>query len=145
MRHNEGVDVRALLRAAAQLAIAGWVAISLLAFVPVFPCSLLEHFRVQLVIVSGLPVALGLALRDGWLDAAIVALVVDLLPIAPDCTGSRRPVPDGEPLRVLVLNVHTESSSFEQVRQLIADERPDVIGLLEVNRQWLAELSSALA
>ena len=44
----------------------------------------------------------------------------------------------GLPLRVLVLNVHTESSGFAEVRRLIADAQPDVVGLVEVDERWLA-------
>ncbi len=44
----------------------------------------------------------------------------------------------GATIRVLLLNVHTESSSFEQVRQLIVDEKPNLIGLVEVDQRWSA-------
>jgi endonuclease/exonuclease/phosphatase (EEP) superfamily protein YafD len=45
---------------------------------------------------------------------------------------------------VLVFNVHTESSSFAAARRLIEDTRPDVIGLVEVDRRWLEALAPSL-
>ena len=53
-------------------------------------------------------------------------------------------MPAGTPLRVLLLNVHTSSTTYEQVRRLIADERPDVVALLEVDGRWLGEFEPAL-
>jgi endonuclease/exonuclease/phosphatase (EEP) superfamily protein YafD len=46
---------------------------------------------------------------------------------------------------VLVLNVHTESKSYEQVMHLIADENPDLIGLVEVDQRWLDAIAPALS
>ena len=43
------------------------------------------------------------------------------------------------------MNVHTESSSFAEVRRLIEGVRPDVIGLVAVDRRWLDALAPTVA
>jgi endonuclease/exonuclease/phosphatase (EEP) superfamily protein YafD len=65
--------------------------------------------------------------------------------LAADLCSAPGPLPaDGASVRVLVFNVHTESSSFAEARRLIEDTRPDVIGLVEVDRRWLAALAPVL-
>jgi len=130
--------------ALAALALAGtWIA----ALVPVWPCPLLEHFRVQYVAGGAVVVACAAALRErGYLDLAAIATLAHLLTITPDLCRRPPPLPvDGAALRVLVLNVHTESTGFDQVRRLIDDVRPDLIGLVEVDRRWLDAIAPAVA
>jgi endonuclease/exonuclease/phosphatase (EEP) superfamily protein YafD len=118
----------------------------ILALVPAWPVTLFEHFRVQYV--SGGIVLLGIAaaLRlSGWFDAAVIATLGHALWLVPDLTSTPARIPDGVPLRVLVLNVHTESSSFAEVRGLIDELQPDVVGLVEVDRRWLDALAPSVA
>jgi endonuclease/exonuclease/phosphatase (EEP) superfamily protein YafD len=143
------VDSRVVARRSAEIATQlGVVAIagaSALALIPVWPCSLFEHFRVQYVLAGILLVAAASVFaRRGWLDAIVIAVVIDACVIVPDLGSDVRAVPAGSPLRVLLLNVHTQSTTHEQVRRLIADEGADVVALLEVDRRWLAELAPAL-
>ena len=133
--------------AATALAVVALVGMCVLPHVPVWPCMLLEHFRVQYVagglIVVACTAALGMR---GYFDGAALATLVQLISITPDLCGAPRPIPeDGAPIRVLVLNVHTESAGFDQVRRLIEDVRPDVIGLVEVDRRWLDAIAPAVA
>ncbi len=122
--------------------VAAWV----LPQVPLWPCDLLQHFRVQYAVVGAIVVAAAALLRvRGYFDVAAIAALLHLWRIAPDLCGEPRPLPEGTALRVLVLNVHTESSSFDQVRQLIGDVQPDVIGLVEVDQRWLGALAPAVA
>src|SRR5690606_11071983 len=144
-----GVRARAhgLAVTATTLATRGIVGSVLEPLVPAWPFTLFEHFRFQYV-WGGAHVVFacaGLRMR-GWFDAALIATVLNACWVLPDLSRRARPVPEsGEPLRVLVLNVHTSSSSFAEVGKLVADTRPDVVGLLEVNTQWLAALAPALA
>jgi endonuclease/exonuclease/phosphatase (EEP) superfamily protein YafD len=119
----------------------------LVALVPVWPCVLVEHFRVQLAAGGLIVAACAAAVRvPGYLDAAAVSTVLQLIAIAPDLCRTPAAIPaGGAALRVLVLNVHTESSSFDRVRRLIDDVRPDVIGLVEVDQRWLEALAPAVA
>jgi len=145
--HVRGGWLRRLVIAATALASVGLVGACLVPLVPVWPCMLLEHFRVQYAVVGLSIVAgtAGLGMR-GYFDAAAIATLVQLITIAPDLCGTPRPIPEGGvPIRVLVLNVHTESTGFDRVRRLIEDVRPDVIGLVEVSRRWLDEIAPAVA
>jgi endonuclease/exonuclease/phosphatase (EEP) superfamily protein YafD len=123
----------------------GVVALYVVALVPAWPCVLVEHFRVQFVAGGIVVVGCAAALRmRGYLDVAAVATLLHLLAVAPD--GCRAPrEADGAPVRVLVLNVHTESSSFDDVAQLIEDTHPDIVGLVEVDERWLRGIAPAVA
>jgi endonuclease/exonuclease/phosphatase (EEP) superfamily protein YafD len=133
--------------ATAALAAVALVGACLVPLVPVWPCVLFEHFRVQYAAGGLIVVGCTAAFRmRGYFDVAALATLVQLIWIAPDLCGSPQPIPsDGAPIRVLVLNVHTESSGFDRVRRLIEDVRPDVIGLVEVNQRWLDAIAPAVA
>ena len=138
---------RGLAVTATTLATLGVVASVLLPLLPVWPFVLFEHFRFQYVWGGALVVAACAALRmRGWFDAALIATVLNACWVLPDLSRRARPVPEsGVPLRVLLLNVHTQSSGFAEVGRLIADTKPDLIGLVEVDARWLAALAPALA
>lgn len=137
--------LRRLGSAAATIAALGVVASVVLPLLPAWPLTLLEHFRFQYLWAGILVAAACGTLRlRGWFDAALIATLVNALWIVPDLSRSTRAVPAGTPLRVLVLNVHTESSGFADVARLIADTKPDVVGLVEVDTRWLAQLAPAL-
>lgn len=128
-----------------KLAVVGMIG-TLVAFVPIWPIALLEHFRVQYVAVGVAIVAAAAALRiTGWLDAAALVTLINLCTIAPDLSASTRALPAGAPLRVLLLNVHTQSTGYDDVSRLIADTHPDVVALVEVDRVWLEKLAPAVA
>jgi endonuclease/exonuclease/phosphatase (EEP) superfamily protein YafD len=116
------------------------------AWVPVWPLALMVHFRVQWLVVGVVIAVVAMALRArAFAEVAAIATLIQLVAVAPDLGAERGPIPaGGTAVRVLVLNVHTQSSSFAAVRQLIEQERPDVIGLLEVDARWLAGLAPAL-
>lgn len=152
VEHPGGTRARRLACAVVSLAVASFIAVLVASFLPLHPFALVEHLRVQLAI-GGAAVAAAagaLALGAGWLDArwfdaAMFALLVDAAVIVPDLASARRPVGEGAPVRVLVVNVFSASERYEDVRRLIDRERPDVIGLLEVSSGWLRELAPALA
>jgi len=138
---------RRLAVAASALAVLGVAASVLVPLIPVWPLSLFEHFRFQYLWGGALVVGACALLRmRGWFDAALIATLVNACWVLPDLSQRARPLPrDGEPVRVLLLNVHTSSSAFADVARLIADTAPDVIGLVEVDARWLAQLAPALA
>lgn len=114
--------------------------------IPVWPLTLFEHFRIQYVAVGVLVVSACAALRvRRWFDAALVATLAHLLFVTPDLVRSRRPVPAGTPVRVLLLNVHTSSTAYDRVARLIAETDADVVALLEVDQRWIDALAPALA
>jgi endonuclease/exonuclease/phosphatase (EEP) superfamily protein YafD len=135
-----------VLMAAVALAALGLAAAWMIAWIPIWPCTLFEHFRVQYVVVGVALLALAAALRmRGFVDAVAVVTLLHGVAISADLTASpQRGADGGVAIRVLVLNVHTESKSFDQVRQLIADEKPDLIGLVEVDQRWLDGVAAAV-
>ena len=136
---------RRIALAAISLGVVGFVACVILALVPVFPCTLLEHFHVQLAVGGAVVTAAAGAIRlGGYFDASAIAFVIELLVITPDLAASRRPLPAGTARRILLLNVHTESTAYADVRALIADTHPDIVALVEVSQRWLTELAPAL-
>lgn len=123
------------------VAVIGLVAVCIVPLLPVWPCVLLEHFRVQYALAA---CAAALRMR-GYFDAATLATLAQLVWIAPDLTRAATPAPvDGIPVRLLVLNVHTSSSSYAAVQTLIDEERPDVVALVEVDQRWLDALAPSL-
>jgi len=125
------------------------VATALSAILPwttMWPCVLFEHFRVQCFVGGAIVAGCAGALRvPKYFDAAVIATLLHALPLAADLGRSPRPVPAGGPLRVLSLNVETQSKGFAEVRRLIEELQPDVIGLVEVDQHWLDELAPAVA
>jgi endonuclease/exonuclease/phosphatase (EEP) superfamily protein YafD len=135
-----------LIIAAVSLACLGFALTYLATWIPIWPCVLFEHFRVQCVEGGLIVVAATAALRlRGYFDIALIATVLNALPVASDLVGNPSSEPrDGTRVRVLVLNVHTESNSYEEVRRLISDENPDVVGLVEVDQRWLNAIAPAM-
>lgn len=132
--------------AAGSLAAAGSLLLLLLSLIPIWPFVLLEHFRVQIV-VGALVVAFatGVLRIRGYFDVALIALCCHALWLVPDLTRARRPVPPGTKVRVLLLNVLRENSQFAEVRALIGDVKPDVIGLVEIDYRWVDGVALAVA
>jgi endonuclease/exonuclease/phosphatase (EEP) superfamily protein YafD len=113
---------------------------------PLWPLSLLEHFRLQHVAI-GLVITIACAIRSRrwWqLDVAAIATYCHLLWIVPDLSAARRPLPTGTDLRVFVLNVHKTNTNYDEVRSLIAEVHPDVVALIEVDDRWLDALAPTL-
>jgi endonuclease/exonuclease/phosphatase (EEP) superfamily protein YafD len=137
---------RALRFARTAIAIASVVAAVavVVVCVPVWPFVLVEHFRVQLAIGAALVATAGFALRARSADLAAIATLVTLIAIVPDLSAPRRDVVAGTPVRLLSLNVLTENLHYAKAARLIADERPDVIALVEVNRAWLDALAPSV-
>lgn len=136
-----------LANAATALGAVGLAALCVVPWIRVWPCVLFEHFRLQYIAFGAIVVIAAAALRlRGYFDAALLAMLVHVLSVTGDLTASHHAGPsDAVPIRVLVLNVHTSSSSFDRVRWLIDDEKPDLIGLLEVDERWLAAVAPAVA
>ena len=131
-------------RAVAHVAAIGFLAVVVAAFVPVFPCTMLEHFRVHYV-VGGIPVAVAAYFfAPRCFDAALIAVLVQLAIVAPDL-GSSAVTKQGTRVRVLFANVLTSNTQHARVARLIVETQPDVIALVETNQIWFDALAPALA
>ncbi len=133
-----------LVRAFTALAAVGVAATALVTFLPIWPLELFDHFRVHYAIVGLVATAAAGGLRmQGYLDASLIATLVHICVLVPDAPRATPPE-HGTAVRVLVLNVHTGSSSFAAVRQLIDEMHPDIMGLVEVDQRWLDALAPSL-
>lgn len=138
--------VRRFLVATAALASVGTVLLLALSLIPAWPFVLIEHFRVQIVVGAIATAIAAAALRvRGYFDVAVMMVCVHALWIVPDLSRARRPAPvEGHRVRVLLLNVHTSSSTFDAVRALITDVNPDIVGLVEMDQRWIDGIAPAV-
>lgn len=111
--------------------------------------DLVAHFRAQLAVGLVAGAALAALAARAWLCwaglAGALANLMLLLPFGLGAGGSGGAASGGAPLRVLLLNVHTDNTRHAAVRALIARESPDLVALLEVDSRWVKGLAPALA
>ena len=100
------------------------------------------HFRAHLAIGTA-TIALAFAALKAWrhvlfgtVTTALVAAPVAAIWLPPGPAELPRTV-----LRALSLNVSFYSRNYDEVITLIETMRPDVVGLVEINTQWLEELA----
>jgi endonuclease/exonuclease/phosphatase (EEP) superfamily protein YafD len=105
--------------------------------------------------LSNFPVHFGLAFialallfallrRFAWMAAAAAAAAIALAPVVPWYFGrDAASDDDARPyVRLLVSNVYYQNHKARRVRDLVAAESPDVVGLVEVTSAWLRRLKS---
>jgi endonuclease/exonuclease/phosphatase (EEP) superfamily protein YafD len=129
-----------LARALSALAAAGFILVVLLSFVPVWQCALLEHFRVQYLLVGIAIVAVARSLAPQWFDPALVILLLDLIVVAPGMRGAPADHA-GKRVRILLSNVLTSNTHYDRIEALVAETKPDVIGLVEPDATWFSHLA----
>ncbi|NVB78365.1 MAG: endonuclease/exonuclease/phosphatase family protein [Kofleriaceae bacterium] len=140
--HSLSSTAKRFAIAMVSLSAVGLAGTYLMRLVPIWPCALVEHFAVQMAFGGIAVTALAAAMRlRGYFDVAVVATLLHALPVVRDQVAEHRVVPTGTNVRVLVLNVHTSSTSYAAVRRLIDDVQPDVLGLVEVDQHWLDKLA----
>jgi endonuclease/exonuclease/phosphatase (EEP) superfamily protein YafD len=103
--------------------------------------DLTSHFRTQYLVASAVLFIAALALRRfaiGLVAAAL--LIVNLCLIAPLYYPRAPSVEQPADIRLMMLNVHSSNRQFARVRELIDEESPDVLLVLEFNEQWRAGL-----
>jgi len=99
--------------------------------------------------VAFLACAMALALRGRRL-AALAAAAAALLPIAqvaPWYFGRAPAAPGGAgpPVKLLVSNVYYGNHEYGRIQRLIARQDPDVVGLVEIDRDWQHNLGALRA
>ena len=102
--------------------------------------ALVEHLRAHLLVAAvAIAVLAALRRRTAVTDAALLAALLHVAIVLEVAWPG--PLPAGPPLRIVSLNVHTESQAFARVARFIAASDADVVVLLEVDRAWLAALA----
>ena len=102
-------------------------------------------FRRQYVVLLLVVALLALALRQWYLVVAAIALaVVNVVAIAPWQDGPRSAASSADPtLRIVAFNVRSGNHRYDELAQLIARLRPDVLGLVELTPGWAHAAESA--
>jgi endonuclease/exonuclease/phosphatase (EEP) superfamily protein YafD len=79
-----------------------------------------------------------------WAAAAVLAAALALAPILPWYlpSGARAEQPGAAGVKLFFANVYFRNYQHKKLIRLIHDERPDVIGLVEVTSQWLRKLDA---
>lgn len=104
--------------------------------------DLTSHFRSQylfILILSSLIFLLGKQ-PAAAVGAAAFALI-NLVSVAPLYIYSNPAIDHVPSRRILLLNVLQRNNHYEEVRNLIRSEQPDVLILVETNQKWLDELN----
>ena len=129
-----------LLQAAAVLTIA----FSIVTLLPAdhFALQLFSHFRLQYLVVSFLLLLVFIALRRrGYAGALLLVCLLNGSFIFPWYFDTQEH-DKGTDLTFLLANVLSSNTHYERLFDLLDEEDPDVIALLEVSPDWLVELDA---
>ena len=137
------VTLVGLLQAAAVLTIA----FSIITLLPAdhFALQLFSHFRLQYLVASLLLLLVFVALRGRvYAGALLLVCLLNASFILPWYFDTREHG-TGTDLTLLLANVLSSNTEFERLFELLDEENPDVIALLEVSPDWLVELDALRA
>lgn len=97
------------------------------------------HFGVAFLACAALLAWRG---RRGFAVGAVATAVLAFAPALPWYFGREAVAPGASSpqLKLLVSNVYHSNRKFDRIQQLVADEDPDVVGLVEVSEHWLRKL-----
>ncbi len=105
--------------------------------------DLASHFRVQYVVLDVLLLVL-LALRQEWLWSAALAAcaawsalwVAPYVPFGPSAAAAASPTVAGATIKLLSANVLFRNHSATRLLEIVRDESPDVVLLVEYTPEW---------
>ncbi|MBN2498040.1 MAG: endonuclease/exonuclease/phosphatase family protein [Deltaproteobacteria bacterium] len=105
--------------------------------------ELASHFRIQ-YLLGLLPLAIAFLIGKRYVLGAVTALFGLLNALCLPGLYLEGPAPDGagRKLRLLLLNVHTSNARHDAVLDLLREEDPDLIVLLEIDARWAQALSA---
>jgi endonuclease/exonuclease/phosphatase (EEP) superfamily protein YafD len=138
----------AALTALLALAVAAGAVITALGFLDgrAFPGELMALFRVQYFAAAlALGAVSALAQRRRIAFVAVGLAALNGLGLVPGLAGDARPDPAQPQLRLLVANVWYPGNDYSALTDLVERERPDVVALTELTRDWAAGISPGLA
>jgi endonuclease/exonuclease/phosphatase (EEP) superfamily protein YafD len=148
-REKAGREPRRHLTIARQLVVASVLAailVTLISFLgrTFWVAELLTHFRMQLVAGSIVLCCLSGVLRlPRSALLATLPIAVNLIYLLPYVvTGPGEAMASPVTFRMLAANVSFRNRNHAALRDLIHDAKPDVVGLSEVDREWVESLLS---
>lgn len=103
--------------------------------------DLFSHFRVQYTVLLAVEAILLIVLRRfRWAALALVFTAINASTIIPLYFSSSMRPATGRTYKLVLLNVHSSNRDVNRVLDLLRQEQPDFIVLLEVNQRWIGEL-----
>lgn len=110
--------------------------------------DLLAHFKVQYLSVAvAALVFFGLKRQPAWIALSLSGVLLNLavilpwyFPIAP--AQAAQAAQPAQTLRVLTANVQVKNRNTAPLLALIRRENPDLVAVIETNRQWLQDLQA---
>jgi len=98
------------------------------------------HFGLAFLACAGLLAWRG---RPAFAVAAAAGALLAFAPVLPWYfdRDADAPAPSGAHAKLLVANVYYSNHQFHRIKQLVAEEDPDVVGLVEVSDRWLRKLA----
>lgn len=110
-----------------------------------FPGELLSLFRLQFFLLDAALAALAAIARRRRLALVAFGLAaVNGVGLVPAVTGGSRPDPERPQLSLLLANVSYRNDDYASLLELVARERPDVVGLTELTPEWAAGIDAGL-
>ena len=112
-----------------------------------FSLDLLSHFRVQFAAVFVLFAAFfALGRQATWFALSIIVAAANIIPIITWYTSGNDWDKTGpaKSINVLISNVSLRNRNYQRLSQLVDRVQPDILGLMEVNTEWLENLETVL-
>jgi endonuclease/exonuclease/phosphatase (EEP) superfamily protein YafD len=99
------------------------------------------HFGLAFIACAAL---LAVQRQPAWAAAALAAAALALAPVVPWYFGADAPLADpARPwVKILASNVYYANHQRRRIKDLVAEENPDLVGLVEVSSSWLHALKS---
>lgn len=110
-----------------------------------FVLDILSHFKVQYAVLFLLfGAAFGFLKQPVWLAVSLVGMAANLASIVPWYVDKNAWLASdtGNSIKILVSNVSIRSTNYADLLKLVEEEQPQILGLLEVNDNWLAAIAS---
>ncbi len=107
--------------------------------------ELTTHFRVQYaigaVVIGTAYLLLKKYIRAGALGAVFVVHAMVILPLHLPAEQNGSAPQSGKTLKIMSINVHTSNRNSDGVLELVREEKPDLLLLMEVDHRWIRELN----
>jgi len=110
-----------------------------------FVLDTLSHFRVQyaaLFLLVGL--LFSIFRQAAWLALSVIGMVANLASIVPWYLEKNEwlSADSGHSFKILASNVYLHSKNYESLAKLVDEEQPEILGLFEVDSNWIVALAS---
>lgn len=100
--------------------------------------DLTSHFKFQYLIAALVALLwFSLTRHKFWIGLALVCVGLNLFAIVPWYLPQLQPSLSAQPLRVLSVNVNVNNRNKTSTLELIRQEQPDLVAIVETDRQWL--------